>query len=355
MGSGATARHGLSAREFEILREVVSLYLASGEPIASAMVARTSSTGLSSPSIRNIMAELADRGLLAQPHTSAGRVPSDEGLRVFVDHVLEKPALESREQRKLRAMLVAGGPLEEVLDQASRVLADVTTEVGVAVAPTVQQVVLRSVHFVEVSARRVLVVVVTQGGLVESRLLSVERDYGQSELDRISNYCSENFAGLALGEIRARLLQLMMEESAQWDDLLSGVVELARRAVQPDEEASGEVFIRGAERLLATAEPARLDAVRRLLAAFGDKATLLRLLNQFFSGPVPRVVLGSRFSLVEGGDLGLVASSFEMSTGEVGVVGVIGSRRMDYPHIIPVVDFVSRHLTESGHGGEGGK
>ena len=338
----------LSEREREILREVVEIYLATGEPVASATVSRHSLTGLSSPSIRTVMAELEQRGLLVQPHTSAGRVPSDLGFRVFVDDLLLHPALPAREQRRLRALLDPSGPLEEVLDQASKVLAEVTAEVGLAVAPPSQRTVLRSIHFVLVASNRVMAVLVTQGGLVESRLLAVERDYPQADLDRVSNFCTENFAGLALAEIRQRLMTLMAEERTRWDALTEGVVELGSRALSSEVLSGGEVFVRGTERLLERALPGQFEAMRRLYAAFADKASLLSLLDQVLTGVGPRAILGSEFSLVAGGDISVVLTSFQLPTGESGVVGVLGHKRMDYPHIIPIVDFVGNYLGEVG-------
>ena len=341
-------KEGLSKREREILREVVDLYLASGEPVASAALARASRTGLSPASLRNVMAELEDKGFLIQPHTSAGRVPTDLGFRLYIDAILQSAALAQRDERRLKAMLLPGGPLEEVLAQVSRVLADVTTEVGMALAPTSQQATLQSVHFVRVAPQRVLTVVVTGGGLVDSRLLAVERDFEPAELERISNYCTVSFVGLPLHEIRKRLLTLMAEEHAQADKLLTGVVALGQQAVEADVASGGEVFVEGTGRLLERAGPSQLDAVRRLLAAFADKAMLLTLLNDFLAASGPRVLLGSEFSLVGGDDLGLIVTSFHRSSGEQGLIGVVGLKRMDYPRIIPIVDYIGNYLTKTG-------
>ncbi len=339
---------GLSDREREILREVVEIYLTTGEPVPSAAVARSSATGLSSPSIRNVMAELEAKGFLVQPHKSAGRVPTDVGFRVYVDSLLENAALPRREQRKLRALLAPSGPLEEVLHQVSRALAQVTAEVGMALAPAPEQAVLRSIHFVRVSNRRVLGVVVTQGGLVESRLLAAEHDYPQAELDRISNYCTDTFAGLSLLQIHGRLVALMAEERLRWDTLIAGVVELARQAVESEFTSGGGVFLQGTERLLRRTEPAQLDTVRQLFAALSDKALLLGLLNEYLTGEGPRVVLGSELSLAASGEFGLIVSAFSLASGERGLVGVLGHKRMDYPRIIPIVSFMGSYLADVG-------
>jgi len=341
-------KEGLSERDRDILREIVEVYLATGEPVASATLARTSRTGLSPASLRNVMAELEEKGFLVQPHTSAGRVPSDLGFRVYIDGVLQKAELSHRDERRLKAMLLPAGPLEEVLAKVSRVLADVTTEVGMALAPTSQQTTLQSFHFVRVASNRVLAVLVTGGGLVDSRLLAVDRDFEPAELEHISNYCTLSFVGLPLQEIRNRLLVLMVEERARADQLLTGVVALGQRAVDTEVASGGEVFVQGADHLLEKAGPGQMEAVRRLLAAFADKAMLLTLLNDFMVACGPRVLLGAEVSLVGGSDLGLILTSFHRSSGEQGLIGVAGLKRMDYPRIIPIVDYIGNYLTKTG-------
>jgi len=333
-------------RERAILGEVVQLYLGCGEPVASASVAQRSPSGLSSASIRNVMADLEEKGFLTQPHTSAGRIPTERGLSLFVQALLQSAALSAGERRRLRAQLTLEGTLDELLDQVSRILAHMTREVGVAVAPAPQEATLKSLHFVRVAANRVVAVVVTAGGMVDSRLLSVDRDYPPAELERISSYCSETFGGLRLSEIRKRLLALLAEERARYDQLLAAALELSSRAVESEVQSGGEVFLQGAERLLERGEPGQTEGLRRLLAAFSDKALLLKVLNEFLGVEDTRVLVGSQFALAAGGDLGLVVASFSLATGEHGLVGVIGPKRMDYPRIIPVVDFVGHYLGE---------
>lgn len=338
----------LSEREREILNRVVECYLASGEPVASAEVARSSRTGLSPASIRNVMAELERKGLLRQPHPSAGREPSDEGIRQYVSSIIRETVLTPAERRRLRGLLSPAASLGEALGQASRALAQVTVEVGMALATSPHHATLRSIHFVSVAARRVLAVVITQGGVVDSRLLAVENDYTPEDLERISNYCTGNFAGMTLEETRRRLLALMAEERAQCDALLSGVIELGQRVVDSEAAASGELYLEGTERLLGKAVPARLEALQQLFAAFSEKATLVSLLNRFLSQRGPRVVMGSELALRGEGDIGLIITSFEAPGGESGLVGVIGLKRMDYLRIIPVVDFVGHYLAGLG-------
>ena len=340
------ANETLADRERAILGEVVQLYLDRGEPVASGSVANRSASGLSSASIRTVMADLEEKGFLAQPHTSAGRVPTERGLSLFVQALLQNAALSTGEQRRLRAQLTREGTLDELLDHVSRVLAQMSREVGIAVAPAPQEATLKSLHFVRVAANRVVAVVVTCGGMVDSRLLSVAQDYSPAELERVSSYCTETFGGLTLSEIRVRLLSLLAEERVRYDQLVATALELSQRAVESEVSSGGEVFMQGAERLLERAEPGQLEALRRLLAAFSDKALLLKVLNEFLGVGDARVVVGSQFALAAGGEVGLVVASFRLATGEHGLVGVIGPKRMDYPRIIPVVDFVGHCLGE---------
>ena len=196
------------------------------------------------------------------------------------------------------------------------------------------------------AANRVVAVVVTGGGLVDSRLLSVDREYTSSELERISAFCSEEFSGLTLAEIRTRLLSLLAEERARYDTLLQGAIALSQRAVESEVAAGGEVFLQGADRLLEQAAAGQIEALRRLLAAFSDKALVLQVLNDLLGVGDARAVSGSQFVLAAGGEVGLVVTSFSLTTGEHGLVGVIGPKRMDYPRIIPVVEFVGHCLAE---------
>jgi len=335
---------GLGDRDREILVEVVELYLASGSAVSSAAVARRSPTGLSAATIRNVMAELERTGYLRQPHTSAGRIPTDDGFRVYVGGLLGKAVLAPEEARRLREALASSGALEELLGKVSRLLSDVSDQVGVALAAVRPQVAVRSLHFVPVSDTRVLAIVVTRGGHVESRLLTVEQEFTLDELERISSYCAHSFRGLSLAEIRRRLLRLMAEERVRYDRLLAGVIELGERVTAFTEPTAGEVFLEGAEHLLERVQPRHLEAVREVLAAFVDKARLVGLLNQLLDPSGPRVLVGSDFTLDATGTLGMVVAPYELATGESGLVGVIGLKRMNYPQIIPAVDYVGSFL-----------
>lgn len=343
---------GLSQREQEILGEVVGLYLAGGEPVASAAVSRGSRTGLSSASIRNVMAELEAKGFLRQPHTSAGRAPTDLGLRFFVDRCLTRTPLPPEEQSRLRDAVQASLSPEKLLARVSRVLAAETTEVGMALSPPCSQATLQAVHFLPVDPLRVAAVMVTRGGLVESRLLRTRRPFSPEELQALSNFFSDQFGGLTLAEIRRRLAGMVREERARLDAMLAGAVELGSQAVAVEPGGRGEVFVDGAERLFERVDVVHGDAVRRLMAAFVDRNDLLELLDRFLSAEGPQVLVGAELDLGGVDDLSIIVTSYRLATGEVGLVGVIGLKWMNYPHIMPVVDFLGRCVAEAwGVGG----
>ncbi len=342
----------LSQREEEILSEVVHLYLGCGEPVASGSVARSSGTGLSPASIRSVMAALEERGLLEQPHTSAGRVPSDAGLRYVLERLLPTTALELPERERLRRLISGDSTVDERLDRVTRALAEMTKQVGLAATQASSLAAMRSIHFVKVSANQVLAVLVTVGGLIDSRVLLVGKNFSAGELERISNYCTDSFAGRSLVDIRGALARLMTEDRARYDELLSGVVELRDWASWAEPGVAGDVWVQGVEALLDSVDR-RIESMRRLVAAFSDKSTLVRLLDDFMAGNGACVLFGSQLALGASEDLGMIIRSFELAGGESGIVGIIGRRSMDYPHLIPVVEYIGGLLggAERTHGG----
>lgn len=338
----------LSPRERLILCEVVALYLERGEPVASGALARVSQTGLSAASLRNTMAELEELGYLFQLHTSAGRIPTDEALRVYVDTVSSQVELAEQEKTRLASSLKPYGSLEEMLSRASQVLAEITAEAGLAAAPAPREAALESIHFVKVSPSRVVAVLVTQGGMVDSRLVQVDQELSPEELEQISNFCTSQFRGLRLSEIRLKLGKPLQERQIQQDTLATKACRLTWKALESELQAGGEVYLKGAEHLLAKAGPKELVALKELLRALADKNVLLQLLAAYLSSRGPRVVFGRELFLSEEGELSLIVTSFHLKGGEEGLVGVLGFKRMNYPRILPLVDYMGRLIAKQG-------
>lgn len=296
------------------------------------------------------MAHLEEKGLLRQPHTSAGRVPSDMGLAVYLERILRQPALPAYERERLCRLLPASGTLEDRLDHASRVLAQLANQVGMAVRPSTSSAPMRSLHFVKVDDSQVLAVLVTTGGVVESRVLAVDRAFEDDELARVSNFCTETFTGLSLRAIRDRLAAMVEQERTRYDRLVAAAVELAGKATREGPVSGSSLFVQGVENLLAGVGEAHRESLHRLLVTLSERTALIHLLDRFLASPGPNVAVGDELAFLGAPSLAMVTRSFRLAGDEVGLVAVIGVRHMNYPYVVPVVDFVGQRLAEHGGG-----
>lgn len=336
----------LSERDREILRDIIESHIATGEPVSSRSVAKMSRFQLSSATVRNVMADLEDLGYLAQPHTSAGRVPTPAGYHLFIDTLMPARGLPARERRYIDEHF-RGAPAEteRLTALASHLLSELSDQVGVVLTPAMGETVLRAVDFVPLSGQRALCVVVASGGVVESKVIDTPEPLTREEMIKISNYLTENFAGLSLVEVRARLLQRMAEERAQLDRLLSLAIALASQGI--GQGPGREVVVDGTRSLLASPDLADVTRLRRLLDAFNDKARLVQLLNRCLSGQGIRVFIGEDSDLTSELDLSLVATTYSRSGRPSGSLGIVGPPRMAYARIVPLVHYLGRALSEA--------
>jgi heat-inducible transcriptional repressor len=345
----------LSARDREILRDIIQTYIVTGEPVSSRTVAKLARHGLSAASIRNVMADLEEGGYLAQPHTSAGRVPTRAGYHLFIESLMQARALPARERRYIDANLrrrPSAEPLdaEALMSITTRLLSEMSQQVGMVLTPLISDTVLKAVDFVPMSDRRVLCVVVAASGFVDSKVIDCEQPIARDELVRIANYLTDNFAGLTLRQIRDRLLSMMNEERAQVDGLLSLTITLARRGLEPAH--APEVLLDGAAALVGRPELADVGRVRRMLDAFEDKARLVQMLNLCMEGSGIRVFIGEDSDLTSALDFSLVATSYGTGDRVLGSLGIFGPSRMEYPRIIPLVHYLGEALGEALADGE---
>ena len=260
----------LNARDREILRDVVRTLILEGEPVSSRTVARHSRHGVSAATIRNVMADLEKFGLLEQPHSSAGRVPSRAGYHLYIESLMEARALSPEERERIDGGLgeLSGDGIapERIVGRASQLLSDLSGQIGILVTPAIGDTVLKSIELVALSGRRLLCVVVSESGFVESKLIEADEELSRDELVRISNYLTENFRGRTLRAIRERLIAAMAEERAEVDLLLARAISLARRGL--DDSAAPGVFVEGTAQLLSRPELGDVAQVRRLLDTF---------------------------------------------------------------------------------------
>ena len=343
---------GLDARSREVLASVIVAYIESAVPVSSRQLTKGGKFGLSSASLRNAMADLEDLGFLTHPHVSAGRVPTDLGYRAFVRDLMPAQAPSESDRARIADEL-SPEPFEteRFLKATSGVLCRLTGEVGVVAAPASMSFVLESVHFTRLSDCKIVVAEVSDTGFVESRLIETREDFSQAELDGISNRLTIDFAGKSLGEIRVLLLASLGEEKVRMDRALARALELGRRAfaeTRPQEEA---VYMEGTESLLEKPEFRNdLEALRRMFHAFEEKARLVSLLTDCITADSLAVVIGSESSFTDETGSAVVSAPYRRGDRVIGVLGVIGPRRMKYARVVPLVGelsrYVSRRLTE---------
>lgn len=336
----------LSPRDREILRDVIRTFITTGEPVSSRSVAKHERHGVSSATIRNVMADLEDLGFLSQPHSSAGRVPTEDGYHFYIDSLMPSRQLSERDRAFIDAELGASGvDGERLMSSASQLLSELSNQVGIVQTPSIAETVLKSISFVPLSGTKVLCVVVSANGFVDNKLLETTSPLEAGELLRISNYVTDNFSGLTVRQIRDRLIAMMAEERARVDKLLASAIELARNALDLGE--GQDVFVKGTDSLLKQPELASLDRVQRLLNTFADRAGLVQLLNQLMSGQGVRVLIGEDSELTQALDFSLVATTYGVAGRPLGALGVFGPSRMPYQKLIPLVTYFGERLSRA--------
>jgi heat-inducible transcriptional repressor len=347
--------NSLDPRARQLLRTLIGRYIRDGEPVGSQTLARHAGLDVSPATIRNILADLEEIGLLSSPHTSAGRVPTPQGYRVFVDSLLQLRPLPEGEMARLRQELPAGGGTQALLGNASELLSAMSHFVGVVSVPRREQFAFRHIDFVPLDAQRVLAIVVFADNDVQNRIIRTRRSYDGGELERVSNYLNQNFAGHPLADIRAALLRELNAARSEMETLLAHSVELAGQALAGDDGMSepggaGEatlsegMMLAGQTRLMGVQELSDLDRLRELFEAFARKREILQLLERTIRAPGVRIFIGEETGLAPLEGMSLVTAPYTSGDRTLGVLGVIGPSRMAYDRVIPVVQAAAEVL-----------
>lgn len=334
----------LDDRNKRVLQAVIDSYIASGMPIGSSVLVRRYDFGVSSATLRNIMAELEEMGYLTHPHTSAGRVPTDLGYRYYIDALIniEKEAGELDDQLR-RTPSLHGEDLDELMEEASKFLATLSHCAGVVVAPSEPEAKYRHIEFIRLRGTQVLIIFVTESGIVQNKLIELEEGIRQHDLNRFSAYLDEELEHRTLNEVRERLVEKMREEKALFAQLMD---ETYRASREVQEKESEKVFIGGASQIMETPEFATVEKMRSLFKAFEDKYMLLKLLDRTAAAQGIKVFIGSENPYFEMQGCSLVVGSYHAGENIVGTLGVIGPTRMQYKQVIQVVDYTSKLLTK---------
>jgi len=339
----------LDVRSKELLSLIIKTHMATGEPVGSRTISKLSSEGLSAATVRNIMADLEEAGYLEQPHTSAGRIPTDKGYRFYVDHILGQTRLsESDENRIQSEMLGEHSPsTDQIMARASYLLSNLSESVGIVISPSIARDPVRHIEFLRLSDGRILVITVSRAGLVKDRLVRVAEPFTQAELDRTARYLNENFTGLTLMAIRAELLKRMQEEQALYDRLLQNAILICDRGLSEEQETETEVFVDGTSNILRRRDFADVERLRELFRLFEEKRRLVQLLNDCVLPdelPFVGVRIGTENRLPDLHACAVVTASYRFGSQVVGTLGVVGPMRMEYARTINVVNYVARML-----------
>jgi heat-inducible transcriptional repressor len=337
-------RVDIGARAKKILHAVVSEYLATGEAVGSQTVTRRYGLDVSAATVRTVMGDLEEAGLLRHAHTSGGRLPTERGLRYYVDLLLRVRTLTTGEKDEIRERLApAGGDVPEVMQRTSRLLRELSHLTVVVQAPRPETDVVQHIEFVQLREGQLLAVIAAASGQIQNKLVPVDFPLAGSDLERINNYLNSLVSGLTLDQARARLVEEVKSERAAHDELMARALQLASAAVPA--EASPEVLVDGQSNLLAG--KADLERAKLLLRTLEEKDLVVRLLERTLSAPGICVFIGAEANLADLTDVSVVAAPYGQDGRPLGTIGVIGPARMNYSRVIPLVDFTAEMIGEA--------
>ncbi|CAK0754163.1 Heat-inducible transcription repressor HrcA [Gammaproteobacteria bacterium] len=330
----------LNERASHLLKVMVERYIREGKAVGSRILARDLAAELSPATIRNVMADLEEMGLLASRHTSSGRVPTVLGYRYFVDHLMTLQPPQGRELQRWRSHLGPDQSIGELVASTSALLSGLTRFAGLVMVPRQDAMVLRQVAFLSLSERRVLVILVVNEREVRNRVIHTERGYTTTELDRAAGYLNETFAGQTLEAVRARLLREMQEDRQCMDSALMAV----GRVIFDAPPAPDDYVLVGEENLLGCLDIEGREELRRLFEAFSRKRDILHLLDQCLAGEGTQVFIGAESGCHLLEQCSVVASPYTADGQILGVVAVIGPTRMPYERVLPIVELAAALL-----------
>ena len=342
----------LDNRAQTLLKALIERYIADGQPVGSRALSKISGLALSPATIRNVMADLEEMGFVASPHTSAGRIPTPRGYRMFVDTLL---TVQQDEVASLEAQMgVLSGqptqpnaqqnPQQKIITNAAQMLSSLSQFAGVVMTPKNESI-FQQIEFLRLSEKRILLVIVAPNGDVQNRLLLTEVDYSPAQLIQAGNYINQHFSGLALSDVRQRLQHELSQLQTEMSALMAAAVQAGSDAMQ---ESNEEVVISGERNLLRVGElSSNMQSLRQLFDLFEQKSGLINLLDMSTRASGVQIFIGGESQLVPMDDMSIVTSSYQVNGKVVGTLGVIGPTRMAYERVIPIVDITAKLLSNA--------
>jgi len=342
-GVGVSNTQFLNERSLQLLKTLVERYISDGQPVGSRALSKDSDLNLSPATIRNVMADLEDLGLVHSPHTSAGRVPTVSGYRLFVDTLLTVKPLESKDLTRLHQGLAVSEDTGDVIGVASRLLSELTQMAGVVTLPKRDLVCLRHIEFLSLSHTRVLVIFVTNEQEVHNKIIHTSKVFSPAELQQAANYLNSIYSGRSLDAVRKAVLKELQEDQERMHQGMLDAVKMAQLAFDQDNKKD-DFVLTGETNLMGFSELSDMERLKNLFEAFSQKQGVIHLLDQCMKADGVQIFIGEESGYRAFDHCSLVTSSYSVSDEVVGVLGVIGPTRMAYEKIIPFVDVTAKLL-----------
>ncbi len=337
----------LNERAAILLKKLVYSYISDGQPVGSKKLADDAELDVSSATIRNVMSTLEKKGLIIAPHTSAGRIPTEQGYRLFVDSLLEVEPLERSMLSKLKQELDPDQNVDELINQASQLVSELTHMAGIITVPKASQATLRHIEFLPLSDQRILAIMVINEREVQNRVLHMEREYGSTELQNAANFLNQHFAGKDIYVVRENLLQELQQARRDVDTIMQTVIDVADATFTAANESQNQYRVQGEANLVRYNEIADRNQLNQLLEVFDHKREVLTLLDRCIQADGVKVFIGEEAGFKGLGDCSVVTAPYTVQGQPVGVLGVIGPTRINYNMVIPVVDMTAKLLGEA--------
>ena len=335
---------GLTPRAASLLRTLVGMHIREGQPVGSKALHVESGMSVSTATIRNVMSDLEERGLLSSPHTSAGRIPTAQGYRLFVDSLLQTSPIDASALQALKHELNPNRTSSDLIPSASNLLTQVTAQAGIVTVPRPTASQLRQIEFLPLSDSRVLVILVVNEREVQNRVIELSRPLSEEQLKVAAELINQRYAGNNLSEVKRMLVAEMADARTRIDEQLEAALQVAKDAMEP-EDAQEEYVVAGESRLIQQAGANDMDKLRELFDAFERKRDLVELLDRCSRADGIQIFIGEEAGYEVLGDYSVITAPYAQGTQPVGVLGVIGPTRMAYDRVIPLVDITARLLT----------
>lgn len=334
----------LTPRAASLLRTLVGMHIREGQPVGSKALHVESGMSVSTATIRNVMSDLEERGLLSSPHTSAGRIPTAQGYRLFVDSLLQTSPIDASALQALKHELNPNRTSSDLIASASNLLTQVTAQAGIVTVPRPTASQLRQIEFLPLSDSRVLVILVVNEREVQNRVIELSRPLSEEQLKVAADLINQRYAGNNLSEVKRMLVAEMADARARIDEQLEAALQVAKDAMEP-EDAQEEYVVAGESRLVQQAGANDMNKLRELFDAFERKRDLVELLDRCSRADGIQIFIGEEAGYEVLGDYSVITAPYAQGTQPVGVLGVIGPTRMAYDRVIPLVDITARLLT----------